>query len=199
VRALALLFLLAGCPMVKSGSSTTPGGGGGGGGETAGGGGGGGDGKLAMPSVMGKTEAEARQIVAAAGMSGDVEVNSHALECENAAHDEGKINCQEPEPGRTVDKHSIINVSVYHKQTHEGRYIREDTEPLIGLSLDQVKKRLAQLGFKGQIDVKEMKEVTETVNCKYDTVCTIYPMEFQTDSQITIHVNKAKAEIKMPD
>jgi serine/threonine-protein kinase len=191
VKRLALVVALAGCPMMKSSSTTGPG--------PSSGGGGGGGGKVAMPNLIGKTEDEARTIVQAAGIASDIEVNSHALECQDAAKDEGKINCQDPEAGQAVDRHAIMNVSVYHKQTHEGRYIREDTEPLIGMTLDQAKKRLAQLGFKGQIDVREDTDVTTTTKCKYDTVCSIFPMEFQTDSQITIRVNKAKADIRMPD
>ncbi len=156
------------------------------------------DGRVVMPDLTGKTQAEAQAALRAAGIASELEANTAVLECEHAAHDEGKVNCQNPEPGARVDRRGIVRVNVFHgAHGHFGVLTRDQTSQLIGMTLGQAKKKLAALGFHGQIDVNESKDVADT--CKYDTVCEVLPEDFQLDAPITLRVNKAKLEIRQPD
>lgn len=154
------------------------------------------DGKLAMPDLAGKTFDEAAAQLRSMGFTYDLE--TQPMECEHAAPAAGKIDCQDPEPGRRVDTHALVRVNVFQPQTHPGIVTKAQTRQLIGMKLDKAKTRLAELGYHGEIDVREEKNDLSS-GCQYDTVCSVMPLDFQYDAPITIVVNKSKLEINVPD
>jgi hypothetical protein len=156
--ALSALSALSGCPLkTGSSSSTMPSGGGssnsGGGGESAPSG----SSTLTVPNLVGKTMDEAKDIVKAAGFSAEVE-SSKPVECENAPQDPGKINCQDPEAGKVVQRYAMIQVNVYTPQTFSGSIIRSQLATLHGLSPDQAKAALKKMGHDGAVKIGEITD-----------------------------------------
>lgn len=178
----ALLFLLAACPApaaMQGPGPAAP--------VTS-------DGKIVMPNVVGKTQAEAISILAAAGFQSEPEVNMHMLECDGEVG-EGIVKCQNPEPGKPTDPHMLIDLNVFHAQHRSTSSIyRDQMRPLLGSSLDVVKKRLAELGYHGEIQINESKDL----GCKLDTVCDVFPNDFGLDSPIQITVGKGQLKISAP-
>jgi beta-lactam-binding protein with PASTA domain len=152
------------------------------------------DGKIVMPNVVGQSENEAKSILAAAGFQSEPEVNMHMLECDGDVGD-GVVKCQSPDAGKPTDPHMLISLNVFHARHRSTSNIyRDQMRPLFGSSLDVVKKKLAELGFHGDIQINESKDL----GCKVDTVCDVNPNDFALDSAIQITVGKAQLKISAP-
>ncbi|MCE9576057.1 MAG: PASTA domain-containing protein [Deltaproteobacteria bacterium] len=188
---IAISLALASCSLIKTSTSighgTSPSGGGGGGG----GGGGavassGGD--ITMPSLLGLTEEQAAAAVKKAGFTQDME-QSRPLECENAAHVEGEINCQDPEPGATVKPYALVQVNVYHEQHLTGMVVRRQLLALIGKSPDQAKALLKSYGHTATVKVEpgdhHYDQCGEKVVCAFD----VAEAGIGVGDPITLYVN----------
>ncbi|HET9992853.1 MAG TPA: PASTA domain-containing protein [Kofleriaceae bacterium] len=201
-----LLVVLAGCGMIQgsSGGSTTPSGGGG----TSGGGGAapapsGGDpsGKVTMPNLVGKTEAEANAMLAAAGFKSSLE-HSSPVDCgDSAPKDPGKINCQNVDAGSQVAAYTLVQVNIYQPQHFEGMLVRHQLEPLRGMTVEAGKAELARLGYHGKIEITHPFQFID--KCGLGKICDIDPEAgiSLTDPTTVMHftVNEDKVKISTPD
>jgi hypothetical protein len=156
---LALVALiLAACPLQQQSSSTMPSssasGPSGAGATGPTGDAGGGDGQRTVPNVIGKTPDEAREIVRAAGFEG-VE-STRPVSCDDAPDEPGRINCQDPEPGKVVARYvNVIQINVAQSKHRAGIIMRDQLEAMVGLTVDQVKAQLKALGHDGKVIVEE--------------------------------------------
>lgn len=215
MRALALVTLvgLAGCGLVQTssgGSSTMPTGGGGpAGGGPAGGGGGagpapsGGDpsGKVTMPSLVGKTEAEANAMLQAAGFKSNLE-HSSPVDCgDGAPKDEGKINCQNVDAGSQVAAYTLVQVNIYQPHHFEGMLVRHQLEPLRGMTVEAGTAELRRLGYTAKIQIDHPFQFID--KCGLNKICDIEPESgiSLTDPTAVMHftVNQDSVKISTPD
>jgi hypothetical protein len=165
VVALVALAALAGCPLKASGTatttmtagrssnagaaSTTSASAGAGasapsaGGRTA---------KATVPNLIGKTEEEARLLVKEAGFVHAPEGQT-PLECVDAAREPDLINCQDPDPGTSLEIYQLIKIKVYRTQVIHGAIVRRQLESLRGLTPDQAKAQLKKMGHDGEVKI----------------------------------------------
>jgi beta-lactam-binding protein with PASTA domain len=108
--------------------------------------------RITVPNLIGKTPEQARALVKAAGFNSEPEAN-HILECVDAAHDEGLINCQDPDAGAVVERYAMIKIHVYREQVIHGAIVRRQLEALRGLTPDEAKQQLKKLGHDAKINV----------------------------------------------
>jgi hypothetical protein len=106
--------------------------------------------RVTVPNLIGKTPEQARALVQAAGFNSEPESN-HILECVDAARDEGRINCQDPDAGAVVERYSMIKIHVYRVIT--GAIVRRQLEALRGLTPDEAKQQLKKLGHGAKVSV----------------------------------------------
>jgi len=145
--------LSVGCPLVSTKtSSTMPGGGGPQPTATNDAVAPSGTGPITVPNLIGKTKAEAIALVKAAGFQHEVE-SSRPIACVDAPEEPGRINCQDPEPGKVVARYTMIQVNVYEEHRMAGIIARREIEALHGMTPDQAKARLKQLGHTGEVIV----------------------------------------------
>jgi hypothetical protein len=150
--------------------------------------------RWAMPNFLGKTLDEARAIAKAAGFVYAIE--TRPLDCEDAASDDGKINCQWPEPGSRVDKHALIQVNVYRTPTHPGQLVREELARLVGMTVVEAKRELVRLGHDGEVRVAALTVFVP--KCALVRVCAVAPeMGTGVHDPILLGLNP-KAEISKP-
>jgi len=197
------LVLLAGCGLIKtSGSSTTPSGG-----STSSGGdvapapsGGGASGMVTMPNIVGKTEAEANAMLAAAGFKSNLE-HSRPVDCDNGPKVEGKINCQSPEAGSQTEPYTLVQVNIYAPEHFVGVLVRHQLEPLIGMTVEAGKAELLRLGFKGKIEIEHPLNFID--KCGLGKICEIDHESgiSTTDPTVVMHftVNQDTVKISTPD
>src|SRR5262245_849445 len=154
--------------------------------------------KVPMPDLIGKTEAEATAALRAAGIVSELETNSRALVCKDAAQNPDHINCQSPEAGRPVYKHGIINVTVYHPQTFSGSLTRAQMEKVVGMTIADAKKYLKSLGHDGEVKIYEQYQFSE--KCGQGRVCgTNESSGAYIHGEITLIVNPSpNVDITMP-
>jgi hypothetical protein len=202
------LALLAGCGMIQtsSGGSTTPSGGGSGPASTGGGGAAGPvtsspDGMVTMPNLVGKTEAEANAMLAAAGFKSSLE-HSAPVDCgDSAPKDEGKINCQSVDAGSRTQAYTLVQVNIYAPHHFEGMLVRHQLEPLVGMSVEAGKAELVRLGYKGKIEVVHPFQFID--KCGLGKICEIDHEAgiSTTDPTMVIHftVNEDKVKFSTPD
>jgi beta-lactam-binding protein with PASTA domain len=170
MRAAALVLVLGGCAgLIKTSTSTD--GDGGSGGETAATAPTGGSGDIVMPNLLGKSLDEAIAIVRDAGFQHALETKPIA--CNGTEDIEGKINCQDPEPGKTVKRYQLINVNVYAAQQFPGQVRKHQMEALAGLTPDEAKKKLKSYGHDGEVEVRPHREHWN--GCQMGRVCQANP------------------------
>lgn len=147
----------------------------------------GGDGKIAVPNLIGKSADQAQKIVEKAGFLTELEVDTEPLVCDGPK-DNGKIQCQDPAPGKLVDHYTYIHVAVYHAPDHSGRLLREDLAKLIGLTVDQAKAELKKMGHDGAVNVETEQQFVK--KCGADKVCEVQPEEGTgLHDDITLYIN----------
>ena len=197
------LVLLAGCGLIKtSGSSTTPSGG-----STSSGGdvapapsGGGASGMVTMPNIVGKTEAEANAMLAAAGFKSNLE-HSRPVDCDNGPKVEGKINCQSPEAGSQTEPYTLVQVKIYAPEHFVGVLVRRQLKPLIGMTVDAGKAELARLDYHAKIQIDHPMQFID--KCGLGKICEIEPEDglSLTDPTAVMHltVNEDTVKISTPD
>lgn len=132
----------------------------------------GGSGQLVVPDVMGKTEAEARALARAAGFTADVELNA-ALACDGGPKVKDHVSCQTPDPGSKVSRGAWIQIAIYKPWDHPGMLVRDQLLPLVGLTVEQAKQQLAQLGYDGNLVVSEQYHYDD--KCGQNKVCGVEP------------------------
>ena len=147
---------------------------------------------------MGKTPDEATTALRAAGFSGEIEVNRHALVCEGAAEVPGRINCQSPDVGQLAYRRSSVNVTVYETPTHAGRIIPPQLDKMIGMTIPEAKKYLKSIGHTGTVEVRE-DGITFHKGCAKDRVCDYGPAGLSPGDPVTLIINKTSTDITMPD
>jgi len=207
VKTLALV-LLAGCGMIQSssnGSSTMPTGGGGAAGPSPSAGpapsGGDPSGMVTMPNLVGKTEAEANAMLAAAGFKSSLE-HSAPVDCgDDAPKDEGKINCQSVAAGSQTQAYTLVQVNIYAPHHFEGMLVRHQLEPLIGMTVEAGKAELVRLGFKGKFEIEH--PLNFIAKCGLGKICEIDHESgiSTTDPTVVMHftVNADTVKISTPD
>ena len=197
--ALAVVALLAGCPVTSAttagGATTTPGptsATNAGGGASAGGGEGAAPapapgGKLTVPDLRGKSFADAVAIVKRAGFA--YELEQEPLGCDNDKPANGTVRCQNPDAGATVDVHAFVRVEIYQERDRSGELVRAQTASLIGLTVDEAKKKLAAMGYTGHLEIFEDKAAP--TRCKRGTVCRVHPDELGKDAPLDLTISTA--------
>ena len=197
------LVLLAGCGLIKtSGSSTTPSGG-----STSSSGdvaaapsGGGASGMVTMPNIVGKTEAEANAMLAAAGFKSNLE-HSRPVDCDNGPKVEGKIDCQSPDAGSQTEPYTLVQVKIYAPEHFVGVLVRRQLKPLIGMTVDAGKAELARLGYHAKIQIDHPMQFID--KCGLGKICEIEPEDglSLTDPTAVMHltVNQDTVKISTPD
>lgn len=191
----AAVLALAGCPFVKTSTHFGGTGGGGGGGAASDGGGGGAAGGanvITMPDLTGKTEDEAAALVRAAGFTQAME-HSRPLECEGAARVEGRVNCQDPEPGKEVRAYTLVQVNIFHAQHIAGAIVRDQLLALIGKTPAEARRLLAGYGHTGKVSVEADSQFHD--GCAKGAVCGFDVAEsgIGVGDDITLYTNKESA------
>jgi hypothetical protein len=129
-----------------------------------------GDAMIAVPDFTGKTLDEARALAKAAGFSHDVE--ERPMHCEGDVQKaDGKITCQDPEPGKLERRYAGLGVAIHKEWKHEGMLVRAQLLPLIGMTPEQAQKRLQELGHTGKLVVTH--ELQFVPKCGQNKICSI--------------------------
>jgi PASTA domain len=198
---LALSIALGGCMLVqaKHGGGVSGGaaiGGGGAGGEPSGGGDGapvasvgGGAEMVTVPNVIGKTPAEAAALAKAAGFSTDVE--EAPLDCDTANPGDGQIKCQDPDPGQSVRRYTMIHIEVFHDVDPFPNVIRRGrAQGLLGLSVDKARAQLAAWGFRGTIEIMHDVTQSDVKGCDDTHVCDWEPLDIDKSDRVVLKTRK---------
>ena len=97
---------------------------------------------VTMPNLVGKTEAEANAMLAAAGFKSSLE-HSAPVDCgDSAPKDEGKMNRQSVAAGSQTQAYTLVQVNIYAPHHFEGMLVRHQLEPLVGMSVEAGKAEL---------------------------------------------------------
>jgi hypothetical protein len=130
--------------------------------------------RATVPDLLGKTPDEARELVKAAGFSHAPEA-AGPLECVDAREDPGLINCQDPDPGKSVAEYTLIKIHVYRPQVLAGIIVRRQLASLHGLTPDQAKQALKKMGHDGPVEVRDVTDYgggrTYDKECGENKVC----------------------------
>jgi hypothetical protein len=80
------------------------------------------------------------------------------------------------------------------------RVNRESCDPkepiIVGLSVDDAKKKLTAIGFSGPVKVAEQYEFD--ASCKAGHVCGFEPRRWYVEGRVTLHINR-KLAIGVPE
>lgn len=129
-----------------------------------------GDALIPVPDFTGKTLEEARALARAAGFSNDVE--ERPMHCDDdSRRADGKITCQDPEPGKRERRYAGLGVAIYKEWKHDGMLVRAQLVPLIGMTPEQAQKRLKELGHTGKLIVTH--ENHYVAPCGRNKICHI--------------------------
>lgn len=199
---IAALLALAACPMQKSGGSTMAGGPGGSTSPSGGGGGDhvGSDAVITMPDLMGKTREEAVALVRAAGFKHEAETKPIA--CNGPEQEVGKVDCQDPEPGKSVRAYTIVVFNVKEGSRLTGMFLRRHFDSLKGMPVEAAKAQAKRDGHSGEIRVKEVSEFI--AGCKEKTVCNATDERggqsgMDSKDALILHTNKTLSIAPPPD
>jgi hypothetical protein len=153
---------------------------------------------LSVPDVIGKTPDEARALVKAAGFTADVELNP-GIGCHAGPGDppsaEGLVDCQKPDPGTPASSYAMIQISVKERQRIDFALRHADLQTVIGLTVEDARKKLKQLGHVGQLTVHVSQ--TRIPGCKENRVCGVLPWETGMQDEVTLTLSP-KLEISAP-
>jgi beta-lactam-binding protein with PASTA domain len=128
-----------------------------------------------VPNLVGKSLAEANQMMKAAGFIGEAE--DHQIGCDDGTPnvDDGLIKCQDPAPGTFLDKHRLVLVNVVHGGHKKGFIVASQIRSLIDQPIAKVKDALKDMGFVGTLEMKEADDDHNADSCQRGTVCAIEP------------------------
>lgn len=121
-----------------------------------------------VPDLIGRTREEAVALVMAAGFTQGPE-SSRPVECEDAEHVEGRINCQAPPAGKIVKKYTAVQINVYHKTRIAGAIVREQLLSLIGMTPADAREALKSFGHDGTVEVSPGSRFWD--KCGKERVC----------------------------
>lgn len=165
---LATVLLLAACPLQKSGGTTTIGGPSSGGSTTGGGGSSvAPDAMITMPDLTGKSFEEASALVRDAGFQHGLE--KQPLSCDGPEQTVGHVDCQTPEPGKSVKAYTLVRVNLKEGERLSGMFLRRHFDKLKGMSLDKAKAQAKADGHTGEIRIQERDTFLQ--GCAENTVC----------------------------
>ena len=125
-----------------------------------------------MPNVVGKTLAEATQILRAAGFHDPPREDGSAI-CYDVDVPPETISCQDRAAGTSVRTFHELAVRVQHAPRHGTGLTTEDLGTLMGMSVADAKLALARMGFEGVIEVGTTAAFVS--GCKLDTICGFEP------------------------
>jgi hypothetical protein len=152
---------------------------------------------IAVPDFTGKTLEEARAIARAAGFSTDVE--ERPMRCDDDSKKaDGKITCQDPEPGKPERRYAGLSVAIHKEWKHEGMLVRAQLLPLVGMTPEQAQKRLKELGHTGKLVVTRLYQYVD--RCGPNKICG---MESEAGigiaDDLIVHINPTVAISAPPD
>lgn len=181
-------WLVLGCSLVKTSSSTTTPNGSGGSATTAQPESSGPD-ALFMPSVSNTTRDEAEELLRGKGFTGTINATGDL----DPNHVQDEFVCEQSPP---FGKYAP-NVTITLKYCNT--YKAPDNGPVIvGLPLDDARKKAVASGFTGKVEVLEKSEYD--ASCKAGNVCMVTPDRWYLNQErvMTLYVNK-KLTISTPD
>lgn len=152
----------------------------------------------AMPNVVGKTLAEATQILRAAGFT-EPPREEGAICADEAAVAPETISCQDRAPGTSVRTFHELGVHVAHAQRRGTGIFESDLMKLVGMPVADAKAALVDLGYVGTIEVQETSDFT--AGCKIGTVCNFTPRTTFAHSDgrvMKLYINRASVDFAKP-
>ncbi|MEO8554570.1 MAG: hypothetical protein ABI678_31555, partial [Kofleriaceae bacterium] len=127
--------------------------------------------------------------------------HSAPVDCGDAApKDPDKINCQNVEAGARVKAYTLIQVNIFHPQHFAGMLVRHQLDPIRGKTIEEGRKMLAQLGFKGTVVLDHPTQFL--ANCPLGHICDVQPeagVSIDVDARVVFVVNEDKVKISTPD
>jgi serine/threonine-protein kinase len=142
---------------------------------------------VSVPDVMGKSKDDAEAALRAAGLTPQIDNDPGSVDFAVA-----KV-CSETPGGGHDTRPSLPVVIRFCDATRAAEPARPE---LVGLPVDEAKRRAQAAGFTGRIDVIEATDVS----CAAGTVCSVEPerWELNQDHVMRLYTPK-KLEIKEPD
>lgn len=128
--------------------------------------------EVAMPNVIGKTLAEATQILRAAGFRDPPREDGSAV-CYDVDVPPETISCQDRAPGTSVRTFHELAVRIHHAPSPGTGITTRDLGTLMGMTVADAKLALARMGFEGVIEVGPTAAFV--TGCKLDTICGFEP------------------------
>ena len=132
-----------------------------------------GDAQRIVPDLTGKTLDEARAIVQTAGFASELEYTELAS-CPDAAPravEEGRILCQDPDPGQPRNRHTPVQVVVYKPQRFAETTLQQQLLALRGLTVDEARQQLRRIGHDGPVKVLRLDK--HQSGCAPERVCDV--------------------------
>ena len=126
-------------------------------------------GQVTVPDLIGKSFEEASALVRRAGFRNELE-HSTPIECATPPPGEGRIRCQEPDPGAHVPSYTMVHVIVDHTTRRARELTEADARSVIGMTVPQATARLRGLGFTGEVETSYPRHYDA---CKPETVCEV--------------------------
>jgi beta-lactam-binding protein with PASTA domain len=143
---------------------------------------------LFMPSMTRYTRPAAESLLRDKGFTGAINATGDV----DPAYERDEIVCDQPPFGKYAPS---VTITIKYCNT----YVATNNGPmLVGLSVEDAKKRAVAAGFTGRIDVMELSEYD--ASCKAGNVCRADPVRWylNQDHAMTLLVNK-KLTISTPD
>lgn len=153
-----------------------------------------------VPDLIGKTADEARALVRTAGFTSELEIDP-GVGCDPGPDDpapsDGHVDCQSPDPGRLASSYAVIKVSV-RELAHHGDGLRAtELRQLIGMTADEARQRLKQLGHTGKVNLRTTTQFM--AGCRENRVCDYGPhAELFARDDISLFLNAARLDIAAP-
>jgi hypothetical protein len=158
-----------------------------------------GDARRIVPDLIGKTLDEARATVQAAGFTSELESRELAS-CPDAAPGaavEGRILCQDADPGQPRNRHAPIQVVVYKPQRFPGQILQRQVAELVGLTVDQARQKLRGFGHDGAVKVVRLDQ--HRSGCAPERVCNVGPtFSFGVHDEVQLWLDP-KLDIAAPE
>jgi beta-lactam-binding protein with PASTA domain len=144
---------------------------------------------LTLPDTMGKSKDDAEATLHAAGVR-DVKIDNDPGSVDFAT---AKVCSQVPGAGQQMASTLFVAIRFCDNKRAPEKY----TTKLVGLAVEDAKKRAQAAGFTGRIEVVE---ITNDPACKIGTVCSVHPerWELNQDHVMTLYVAK-QLTISAPD
>ena len=124
---------------------------------------------LTVPDLTGMTKEQAEAAIKAAGFKNGSH-SSGRIGCDESSTPVGKIDCQDPEPGKSVQGYTMVQAHIKSDGRMAGIVHRDEFEKMRGMTVDQAKAFAKKIGHTGTITVRVAdhfrKGCTETTVCE---------------------------------